>query len=177
MVLLGRLELDEVPQFLREGSIYINTSLTEAFCISILEAACVGLLVVSTDVGGIPEVLPPEMIRLANPNAQSLQSCLESALNDVIMSNPNLLLPSECHEKIKAIYSWDDVARRTEIVYDRVMDVKVPSLRDLLTNQYKCCGFFGRIWVIVFIVLHFFGLWFWSWLSPVTSVWLPERTC
>jgi phosphatidylinositol glycan class A protein len=36
----------------------LNTSLTESFCIAILEAACCGLLVVTTDVGGVPEVLP-----------------------------------------------------------------------------------------------------------------------
>lgn len=38
------------------GHIFVNASLTEAFCISLVEAASVGLLVVSTRVGGVPEV-------------------------------------------------------------------------------------------------------------------------
>jgi phosphatidylinositol glycan class A protein len=42
--------------------------LTEAFCIAIVEAASCGLLVVSTKVGGIPEVLPREMIIFSNPD-------------------------------------------------------------------------------------------------------------
>jgi len=46
----------------------MNTSLTEAFCIAILEAACAGLYVVSTRVGGIPEILPEDMISFANPD-------------------------------------------------------------------------------------------------------------
>jgi hypothetical protein len=37
------------------GQIFLNTSLTEAFCIAIVEAASCGLLVVSTKVGGLPE--------------------------------------------------------------------------------------------------------------------------
>lgn len=39
-----------------QGHIFINASLTEAFCMAIVEAASVGLMVVSTRVGGVPEV-------------------------------------------------------------------------------------------------------------------------
>ena len=42
-----------------QGDIFINASLTEAFCCAIVEAASVGLLVVSTAVGGVPEVQLP----------------------------------------------------------------------------------------------------------------------
>ena len=38
------------------GQIFLNASLTEAFCMAIVEAAAAGLLVVSTAVGGVPEV-------------------------------------------------------------------------------------------------------------------------
>lgn len=38
------------------GLIPYGSSLTEAFCIAILEAASCGLLTVSTRVGGVPEV-------------------------------------------------------------------------------------------------------------------------
>jgi phosphatidylinositol glycan class A protein len=49
------------------GAIFLNTSLTESFGIAILEAACAGLYVVSTRVGGVPEILPKDMISFANP--------------------------------------------------------------------------------------------------------------
>jgi len=47
----------------------MNTSLTESFGIAILEAACAGLYVVSTRVGGVPEILPQDMISFADPEA------------------------------------------------------------------------------------------------------------
>jgi phosphatidylinositol glycan class A protein len=70
--LLGGLPHDKVKYALCRGHIFLNTSLTESFCLSMLEAASCGLLVVSTDVGGIPEVLPPGMAYLAKPDAKSL---------------------------------------------------------------------------------------------------------
>ena len=77
MELLGRVPHEKVRDTLCRGHIFLNTSLTEAFCIAIIEAASCGLVVVSTDVGGIPEVLPPNMIRLAKPEASSLCYKLE----------------------------------------------------------------------------------------------------
>jgi phosphatidylinositol glycan class A protein len=50
----------------------MNTSLTESFGIAILEAACAGLYVVSTRVGGVPEILPEDMISFANPNEDGM---------------------------------------------------------------------------------------------------------
>jgi phosphatidylinositol N-acetylglucosaminyltransferase subunit A len=55
-------------QVLTRGQIFLNTSLTESFGIAILEAACAGLYVVSTRVGGVPEILPPDMISFADPD-------------------------------------------------------------------------------------------------------------
>lgn len=70
--LLGGLPHDKVRDVLCRGHIFLNTSLTESFCIAILEAACCGLLVVTTDVGGVPEVLPPHMAYLAKPEEKSI---------------------------------------------------------------------------------------------------------
>lgn len=61
-----------VRNALVRGHIFLNVSLTESFCIAILEAACAGLLVVTTDVGGIPEVLPEDMMYPAKPNSDDL---------------------------------------------------------------------------------------------------------
>jgi len=66
--LVGGISNTKVCSVLNRGHIFLNTSLSEAFCIAILEAAFAGLLVVTTNVGGIPEVLPPDMVLLADPN-------------------------------------------------------------------------------------------------------------
>jgi phosphatidylinositol glycan class A protein len=68
MEFLGRVPHNKVRDVLCRGHIFLNTSLTEAFCIAILEAASCGLLCVSTNVGGVPEVLPPDMVFLASAN-------------------------------------------------------------------------------------------------------------
>jgi phosphatidylinositol glycan class A protein len=53
--MLGAVPHAEVRSVLVRGHIFLNSSLTEAFCIAILEAASCGLLTVSTLVGGVPE--------------------------------------------------------------------------------------------------------------------------
>jgi phosphatidylinositol glycan class A protein len=48
VTLLGSVSHSEIRDVLVQGDIFLNTSLTEAFCIAIVEAASCGLLVVST---------------------------------------------------------------------------------------------------------------------------------
>jgi phosphatidylinositol glycan class A protein len=61
--LLGSIPHHKVRDVLIRGHIFLNCSLTESFCIALLEASSCGLFVVSTKVGGISEVLPQSMIR------------------------------------------------------------------------------------------------------------------
>lgn len=68
ILLLGSVKHEAVRDVLVQGSIFLNVSLTEAFGIGILEAACAGLYVVSTKVGGVPEVMPSDMVSFANPD-------------------------------------------------------------------------------------------------------------
>lgn len=63
-----------------QGHIFLNASLTEAFCMALLEAASAGLLVVSTHVGGVPEVLPEDMAILTEPSPEGLLEGIEQAL-------------------------------------------------------------------------------------------------
>lgn len=70
----------QVREILRSGHIFLNTSLTEAYCMAIVEAASCGLQVVSTRVGGIPEVLPPNLIHLTDATVDSLHRGLLTAI-------------------------------------------------------------------------------------------------
>lgn len=67
--MLGSVPGHKVREVLVRGHIFLNTSLTEAFCIAIVEAASCGLFVVSTNVGGVVEVLPKNMVNFAKPDA------------------------------------------------------------------------------------------------------------
>jgi phosphatidylinositol glycan class A protein len=77
---LGSVPHASVRDALVRGHVFLSCSLTESFCIAILEAASCGLLVVSTNVGGVPEVLPENMILLSEPNLPSMVNVLARAV-------------------------------------------------------------------------------------------------
>jgi phosphatidylinositol glycan class A protein len=78
--LLGRVDHEKVQEYLQSADIFVNPSLTESFGIAIIEAACMGLLCVSTDVGAVWEILPPEVLVLAKPNKDSLLQSIFKAI-------------------------------------------------------------------------------------------------
>jgi len=57
----------EVPAWLNQGSIFLNTTNIDNTPVSVLEAMACGLCVVSTDVGGIPDLLEHEHDALLVP--------------------------------------------------------------------------------------------------------------
>ncbi|KAL7523281.1 hypothetical protein ACHAWF_000453, partial [Thalassiosira exigua] len=99
---LGFVPHRSVRDVLVRGHIFLNCSLTESFCIAILEAASTGLFVVSTNVGGVPEVLPPDMILLADPDVDALVKGLSCAISEK-MKNIDAF---SFHRRMKDMYSW-----------------------------------------------------------------------
>ncbi|XP_034476358.1 phosphatidylinositol N-acetylglucosaminyltransferase subunit A [Drosophila innubila] len=79
--ILGAVEHAQVREVLVRGHIFVNTSLTEAYCMAIVEAASCGLQVVSTSVGGIPEVLPNSLILLTEPDIEAIYSAILVAID------------------------------------------------------------------------------------------------
>ncbi|CCW66253.1 unnamed protein product [Phytomonas sp. Hart1] len=143
--MLGALKHTEVRSVLTQGQIFLNCSLTEAFCIALIEAASCGLLTVSTRVGGVPEVLPPHMLLLAEPDPLSIVAALEEAIHKV-----PYLSPWELHENCRRFYSWDWVAARTERVYDRI--INMPTL----STYERCMSYvsLGRVFGIICWMLY-----------------------
>ena len=148
--LLGRIEHSRVRDVLVKGHIFLNCSLTEAFCIAIVEAASCGLSVVSTNVGGVPEVLPQHLIRLADPRADSLSE----ALSDVIQNMAPMNDPHEIHAQVREMYSWHKVALRTEKVYQAALKCRKLSFVDRM-RVYLTVGPVAGILTVVFTVLDF----------------------
>ena len=124
------------------GHVFLNCSLTESFCIAILEAARAGLLVVSTNVGGVPEVLPDDMILLAEPNLPAMVKSVMQAIARQASDKP--IDPLKTHERIKQMYSWERVALETEQVYDRVAEQEQPRSFLERMSCYQSLG--GTIW-------------------------------
>ncbi|CAB3235681.1 unnamed protein product [Arctia plantaginis] len=150
VTLLGALKHSEVRNVLVKGDIFLNTSLTEAYCMAIVEAASCGLKVVSTRVGGIPEVLPENMIYLTEPNVGSLVLGIENAMKDIAQGN--LMCPFQCNRIIRKMYNWMDVTRRTEIVYNNISLNKNKPL-GLQLRSYLSSGVWPFLLVISLMYL------------------------
>ena len=108
----------------------------------------------STNVGGVPEVLPHDMIYLSNPDEYSIQEKLEQAIERV--DN----IPSfEYHEQVKAMYSWSKVASKTEVVYQTVLDKPHNSLGDrikTIMSSGPVTGFINAVVILIFIIVLVF---------------------
>lgn len=148
--LLGRLAHTQVPEVLRQGNIFLNTSLTEAYCMAIVEAASCGLKVVSTRVGGIPEVLPPQLIYLSEPDVCALQARLENAIDDLVSGV--VIPPDECHKIVRGLYTWHNVTCRTEKVYAVVSRTSPSSLKQLY-SKYLATGVYPFLLAVTLVHL------------------------
>ncbi|KAJ9107362.1 hypothetical protein QFC21_000812 [Naganishia friedmannii] len=160
--LLGAIPPGQVIDVLNRGQIYLSTSLTEAFGISIIEAASAGLFIVSTKVGGVPEILPQDMIEFARPDADDVITALGNAIN-IIRSGKHD--PITAHERLKGMYSWSEVTQRTERVYDHVMAAEDKSLFERMARLLDLGPFYGPILCIITAVQGVF-LAVLDWLQP-----------
>jgi phosphatidylinositol glycan class A protein len=149
-------------QVLTRGHIYLNTSLTEAFGISIIEAACAGLFVVSTKVGGVPEILPDDMIEFARADEDDVTRALTHAIHTIRQGKHD---PQSNHERLKGMYSWGDVAARTEVVYGRAMGTPHKDVFERLERLLALGPVYGVVLCCIVAVQH----WFWwglEWWCP-----------
>lgn len=148
--LIGEIRHEEVRNVMIQGQIYLHPSLTEAFGSVIVEAASCGLFVVTTKVGGIPEVLPNHMMNFAEPEEDSLVETTLRAIDEIKFGNIDT---TNFHSEISKMYSWEDVAKRTENVYNSLDLSKINQ--SLLTRfkKYSCCGLIaGKLFVLCVVV-------------------------
>ena len=182
--MLGPIRHEEVRDVLVRGHIYLHPSLTEAFGTVIVEAASCGLYIVCTRVGGIPEVLPQHMTTFAKPEEDDL---VEMTLKAIASLRSNKIRTEKFHDQVKKMYSWTNVAERTERVYDGITGVLSEedfygdhsssgwsatrgragiqsfALIDRLKRYYGCGIWAGKLFclcvVIDYLILQFLELW------------------
>lgn len=148
--LLGAVPHHQVRNVLVRGQVFLNCSLTESFCIALLEAAACGLYVVSTRVGGVPEVLPSSMISFADANVESIVEAVIEATKIA-----RRVQVEEFHERVRSVYNWIDVAKRTEVVYDNIMNnSRGVSLQLRLVRYFSSGPIIGTIICFVAAAAH-----------------------
>ena len=169
---LGFVPHHSVRDVLVRGHVFLNCSLTESFCIAILEAASAGLAVVATNVGGVPEVLPPDMINLADPDVNSLVEALSSSISERIEK----VDPFDFHKRVKEMYSWERTARETTAVYDELMDKPRLTFLQRLARYKTVGGIAGYVVCILAITLHFVVM-FVEWWQPRNLIDVVPDVC
>lgn len=181
--MLGSVRHEEVRDIMVRGHIYLHPSLTEAFGTVIVEAASCGLYVVCTQVGGIPEVLPGYMTQFAKPEEDDLVAATGKAIADI---RANKVRTDRFHDEIKKMYSWTDIAKRTERVYRGISgDIDESefynnaatrvggrggvqrdfALIDRLKRYYGCGIWAGKLFCLCVIIDYLFFL-FLEWMQP-----------
>ncbi|RAL05520.1 phosphatidylinositol N-acetylglucosaminyltransferase subunit A/GPI3 [Aspergillus ibericus CBS 121593] len=181
--MLGSVRHEEVRDVMVRGHIYLHPSLTEAFGTVLVEAASCGLYVVCTRVGGIPEVLPQHMTTFAKPEEDDIVLATGKAIAAL---RSNKVRTDRFHDQVKMMYSWTDVAHRTERVYKGISGdispeefygyypgqgweagrdrVRSFALIDRLKRYYGCGVWAGKLFclcvVIDFLLYVFLEMWF-----------------
>jgi phosphatidylinositol N-acetylglucosaminyltransferase subunit A len=172
--MLGALEHSDVRDVLTCGHIFLNTSLTEAYCMAIVEACSVGLHIVSTKVGGVPEVLPESLnVILAQPDVTSLIAALEMTIERIkryrngISTKEEITCPFKTNQIVSKLYNWTDVAIRTEKIYAKVLDEPALSLKDVMKNIVSRSGVY--LYLLVVSLCHLI-LRFMDWFQPADLI-------
>lgn len=163
---LGAVPHVNVRDVLVRGHVFLNCSLTESFCIAILEAASCGLLVVSTNVGGVPEVLPEDAIFLADPNVPDMVLNVMLAVERQRGDAP--IDPVKMHERVKKMYSWERVAKETESVYDAVVKMERRTFQQRLACFRSLGGSAGLVAALLVCILQ-------VWLRVVEWMWPADQ--
>lgn len=138
VVLLGSIRHEEVRNVMVRGHMLLSTSLTEAFGTVLVEAASCGLMVVATRVGGVPEVLPSNMTVFVLPEVQDVIRGVSEAIENMTTRS---IRRDRFHDQVKMMYSWSDIARRTERVYDLITGTdSAKDNRDLYSSEWENYG-------------------------------------
>ncbi|UKK02922.2 glycosyl transferase [Theileria orientalis] len=148
--ILGFVPTHEVNNVLRRGHIFLVTSQTESFCIAALEAASTGLIVVSTSVGGIPEILPHDMVLLSEYDPIAFSSRIDDAIT---------MLPTvdtrKYHDRVKNMYSWEKTALKLTSVYYKALLTNRITLREKIYKLLRVKNGYGISLILIFSVAFF----------------------
>lgn len=111
--LLGGLHSSQIPARLREGDVFCLPSFAEGLPVSIMEAMAVGIPVVTTFIGGIPELAVDEETALVVPagDADSLARALARILRD---DDLRWRLVHNARRRVEAHHSLDTNVQRLE---------------------------------------------------------------
>ena len=119
--ILVRPDVNEIEDYLQAADLALFTSEAESFCLGILEAMFFGCPCVSTEVGGIPEVVAhgETGLLVSFGDADALAAAAGSLLRD---APRRLAMGAAAAQRARALFSAARIVPQYEAVYRRVID-------------------------------------------------------
>lgn len=131
--LTGRVENAAMPELYRCADIVLNPSLADNMPISILEALACGVPVVSTNVGGIPDLLEHGVtgVLVAPGDPQALAAAVLALLRDPARAAAMRAAGLELAQRL----CWPRIAPRLEALYRRTLSHERRGLHAALVGR------------------------------------------
>lgn len=115
---VGHQTQQQVGQWMREAKLLVLPSLEEGLGVVLLEALACGTPCVASRVGGIPEVVTPDVGRLVEPgDASGLAKAIVAVLED---GDEWTRLSQNARARAEARFSWQTISSRLLDVYQSI---------------------------------------------------------
>lgn len=163
--LMGAVPHSKVRETMLQGDIYLNVSLTETFCIAILEAASCGSFVISTNIGGVEEVLPEYMRILVESNCSDIINGVAKAVNNLEKIKEHALF---YHQKLKNCYNWHKSVAKVEHIYIKAISTK-KCLSSRISRIFSA-GTFSALFYLCIILGQYFLFLLISLIQPSNKI-------
>jgi glycosyltransferase involved in cell wall biosynthesis len=116
-------ERQDVPQLLKESSLYLGSSLTEGISLTLLEAMAVGLPIVTTNVGGNPEIVAEGVTGRLVPAAQP-EKMAEAICLMLQMKQQWSVMGQKSRQRVEKNFSLDRMIHDYESLYTTILREK-----------------------------------------------------
>lgn len=116
---LGYKAKNEIAELMRNSDIFVLPSLWDNFPCALIEAIASGLPVISTSVGGIPEIVNDDIGYLVEPkNPQALSDAINKMLNSLDKFNKNFIA-----ENAKR-FSYETIGSMIHSIYKECLSIR-----------------------------------------------------
>ena len=125
----------DLPDLMAAADLFVLPSVAEAFGLVLAEALYLGTPVVSTQVGGIPEIVEDGVDGLLVPpaNEQALANAIADLLNDLVRLKR---MSGVGAGKIQSRFRFEDMVRSYEDIYEQVGNLLIENDEP----QSACCS-------------------------------------
>lgn len=116
---VGKVEPDRLPELLRDADIFVRASRSEGLGSAFLEAMAVGLPVIGTEVGGIPDIIINRetglFVKVDDP--ADLANKISSLYND---ENLRTNLSKNGISLVEQKYNWKKIASQIDNIFQKI---------------------------------------------------------